>query len=117
NVYFRGTLHQDINDLYLEEPNPSSIFPVKKVTLKDGSKLSQLLGVHKLKVNALHHQAVHVPGKGLQIVAQEANGVVQAIENPDRPFLLGVQWHPEYLPQRRKQRLIFQTLVQKAREV
>ncbi|GAB2535499.1 hypothetical protein GCM10027189_16240 [Rufibacter soli] len=117
NVYFRGTLHNDINEFYLEEPNPSSIFPVKKIRIKPGSKLAQMLGCQKMKVNALHHQAVHTPGKGLQIVAQEKNGIVQAIEHVEMEFMLGVQWHPEYLPQRRKQRLIFQTLVQKAREV
>ncbi|WP_210490571.1 gamma-glutamyl-gamma-aminobutyrate hydrolase family protein [Rufibacter aurantiacus] len=117
NVYFRGTLHQDISDFYKEEPNPSSIFPVKKVTFKPGSKLEQIIGAPKLKVNALHHQAVHTPGKGLDIVATESNGVVQAIEHVGRDFIMGVQWHPEYLPRRQEQRRLFQTLVQKAREV
>nr|WP_242693173.1 gamma-glutamyl-gamma-aminobutyrate hydrolase family protein [Sabulibacter ruber] len=117
NVYFRGTLHQDINSFYLEEPNPSSIFPVKRVSIKPGSKLAQIVGTLKLKVNALHHQAVHTPGKGLQIVAQEENQVVQAIEHIGEQFMLGVQWHPEYLPRRKEHRSIFQALVQKAREV
>nr|WP_219921484.1 gamma-glutamyl-gamma-aminobutyrate hydrolase family protein [Rufibacter sp. XAAS-G3-1] len=117
NVYFRGTLYQDISTFYKEEPNPSSIFPVKKVTFKPGSKLSQIIGLPKLKVNALHHQAVNTPGKGLEIVAREANQVVQAIEHTEREFMLGVQWHPEYLPRRQEQRRIFQALVQKAREV
>ncbi|WP_231583558.1 gamma-glutamyl-gamma-aminobutyrate hydrolase family protein [Rufibacter radiotolerans] len=117
NVYFRGTLHPDISEFYLEEPNPSSIFPVKKIRIKPDSKLAQIIGCKKMKVNALHHQAVQKPGKDLEIVAWEKNGVVQSIEHQTREFMLGVQWHPEFLPQRRKQRRIFQTLVQKAREV
>ncbi|WP_205503143.1 gamma-glutamyl-gamma-aminobutyrate hydrolase family protein [Rufibacter psychrotolerans] len=117
NVYFRGTLHQEIADFYLEEPNPSSIFPVKKIKISPASKLAQIVGAPKLKVNALHHQAVHLPGRGLQIVARESNQVVQAIEHTGPQFLLGVQWHPEYLPQRPEQRAIFQALVQQAREV
>lgn len=117
NVYFRGTLHQDINSFYREEPNPVSIFPIKKVSFKPDSKLAQIMGHQKLKVNALHHQAVHTPGTGLEIVAWEANNVVQAIEHTTREFMLGVQWHPEYLPRRVEQRRLFQALVQKAREV
>ncbi|MGV3539133.1 MAG: gamma-glutamyl-gamma-aminobutyrate hydrolase family protein [Rufibacter sp.] len=117
NVYFQGTLHQDIQGFYQEEPNPSSVFPVKKIRIKPGSMLAKILGVQKLKVNALHHQAVHTPGNGIAIVAQEKNGIVQAIENSQRPFLLGVQWHPEYLPQRRVQRRIFKALVENARHV
>ncbi|RNI22377.1 gamma-glutamyl-gamma-aminobutyrate hydrolase family protein [Rufibacter latericius] len=117
NVYFRGTLHQEIDDFYKEEPNPSSIFPVKKITFEPGSKLAQIIGCKKLKVNALHHQAVNSPGKGLEVVARESNGVVQAIEHVEREFVLGVQWHPEYLPRRQEQRRLFQALVQKAREV
>jgi putative glutamine amidotransferase len=117
NVYFRGTLYQDINTFYLEEPNPSSIFPVKKVNLKPDSKLADVLGVRQLRVNALHHQAVKDPGKNIDIVAREANDVVQGIENVQQEYIVGVQWHPEYLPQHKNQRQLFQTLVQHARNV
>lgn len=117
NVYFRGSLYQDINTFYLEEPNPSSVFPVKRVYLKPGSKLANILGVRQLKVNALHHQAVKEPGKNMQIVGRERNDVVQAIESLEQDYLIGVQWHPEYLPQFKKQRRLFQALVQKARHV
>lgn len=117
NVYFDGTLYQNINTFYLEEPNPSSIFPVKKVYIKPGSKMAEVLGVHQLEVNALHHQAVKDSGEKIDIVARESNEVVQAIENVKQDFIIGVQWHPEYLPQRKQQRRIFQALIQHAKEV
>jgi putative glutamine amidotransferase len=117
NVYFRGTLYQDINTFYLEEPNPSSIFPVKKVNIKPGSKLAEVLGIHQLEVNALHHQAVKEPGKHIEIVGTENNNVVQAIEHSQQDYIIGVQWHPEYLPQKPEQRRLFQELVKQAREV
>jgi len=117
NVYFRGTLYQDINTFYLEEPNPTSIFPVKRVYIKSGSKLEKVLGVQQLTVNALHHQAVKDPGKDVAIVAREANEVPQAIESLEQDYIVGVQWHPEYLPQQKVQRRLFKMLVQKAREV
>lgn len=117
NVYFRGTLHQDLGAFYCEEPNPSSLFPVKKVVIAPGSRLAAVLGVNTLRINALHHQAVNTPGRGIVIVAREANGVVQAIESRQEDFVIGVQWHPEYLPQHPEQRRLFQSLVQHAREV
>ncbi|PRY09956.1 putative glutamine amidotransferase [Pontibacter ummariensis] len=117
NVYFGGTLYQDINTFYLEEPNPSSVFPVKRVYLKPGSKLARILGMQQLEVNALHHQAVKEPGDNIQIVGQEPNAIVQAIENIKQDYIVGVQWHPEYLPQFKQQRRLFQALVQHAREV
>lgn len=116
NVYFQGTLYQSINAFYLEEPTPSSIFPVKKIYLKPGSKMAEVLGVRQLEVNALHHQAVKDPGKNIAIVAKESNDVVQAIENTQQDFIIGVQWHPEYLLQRKQQRRIFQALIQHAKE-
>ncbi len=117
NVYFRGTLYQDLGAFYCEEPNPSSLFPVKKVTIAPGSKLAATLGMAQLRVNALHHQAVKDPGKGIVIVAREANQVVQAIESKEANFMIGVQWHPEYLPQHPEHRRLFQALVQHARRV
>lgn len=117
NVYFGGTLHQDISTFYQEEPNPSSLFPVKRVKIKADSKLFGILGVANLKVNAIHHQAVQNPGQNIQVVAWEKNQVVQAIENTQLDFALGVQWHPEYLPQKCVQRRIFKALINAAKIV
>ncbi len=117
NVYFRGTLYKSISTFYTEEPNPASIFPVKKVYVKPGSKLQKILGVRQLRVNALHNQAVKDPGKGIDVVGRERNQVVQAIENTALDFMIGVQWHPEYLPQKKLHRRLFQALVQQAKKV
>lgn len=117
NVYFKGTLHQDINTFYDEQPNKASILPVKRVAIKANSKLSEILQTTKLKVNALHHQAVDRPGKGIDIVAKESNNVVQAIESVTERFIVGVQWHPEYLIQRRIHGRIFKALVNATKAV
>ena len=114
NVYFKGDLYQDIKSFYQEEPNRASIFPVKKVFLKANSQLASVLQVDRLRVNALHSQAVKEAGEGIQIVAHEANGVVQAIESTIYNFVIGVQWHPEYLIHKKVHRRIFSTLVDRA---
>ncbi len=117
NVYHGGTLHQDIGSFYYEEPNPRSIFPVKEIWVQPESQLAEVLGVHELAVNALHHQAVKDEGQALEVVAREKNTVAQGIEKQgdSKQFVLGVQWHPEFLPHLPRQRALFEALVDAAR--
>jgi len=115
NVHFKGTLHQDIRGFYGEKSQVSSIFPKKRVMIKDRSKLCEILKTDVCNVNALHNQAIDDPGEGLEIVARELNTEVrQAIEHTKMPFVIGVQWHPEYLIQIARQRNIFKELVKAA---
>ncbi len=115
NVYFNGTLYHDIENFYFEMPNRRSIFPVKKIYLKDDTRLKKIMEEDVLKVNALHHQAVKETGNSIEVVAKEENQVVQAIESNEHDFILGVQWHPEFLIQLKKHRKIFKDLVSAAK--
>lgn len=114
NIHFQGTLHQDLSGFYVETPQVRSVLPRKEVVLEPGSLLREITGRESLRVNALHSQAVDRLGQGMRVTAREPNGVVQAVEHTERPFLLGVQWHPEFLPQYRSQQRIFRRLVQAA---
>jgi putative glutamine amidotransferase len=67
-------------------------------------------------VNALHNQSINQLGKDIIVSATEPNGVVQAIEKRGHYFFLGVQWHPEYMPQSEVQQGLFRGLVDCARE-
>jgi gamma-glutamyl-gamma-aminobutyrate hydrolase PuuD len=60
-----------------------------------------------LEVNSFHHQAVDALGAGLRVVAQAADGTVEAIEDPSRSLFLGVQWHAETLTQRPEHAALF----------
>lgn len=112
NVHFNGSLHQDIRGYYTETPQVSSIFPKKRIVLKEGSKLSRILKTTICNVNALHNQAIDKPGDGVELVAKEKNtDITQGLEHPDYAFVIGVQWHPEYLIQVRRQRRLFKELV------
>lgn len=116
NVHFMGTLHQDISGFYTERPQIASIFPKKRVQIKKNSKLNNILGTDICNVNALHNQAIHEPGQGVQLVAKELHtGISQGLEHSDYPFVIGVQWHPEYLIQIKRQRNVFKELVKHAR--
>lgn len=116
NIHLGGTLHQDIANYYTEVPKIHSVWPKKKVQIDEESKLFEMVQFRSIWVNALHRQAVDELGEKLRVVAQEENGIVQAIEHDDRNFILGVQWHPEYMPQIPPQRRIFKSLVDEAQE-
>lgn len=117
NVTLGGSLHQSIDHFYQEgTANPRSILPRKTVALARGSRLRKLLGADVAQVNALHEQSIRELGEGLYVSARESNGVVQGIEQTGDQFVVGVQWHPEYLPQYRDQQRLFRALVTAARD-
>lgn len=115
NVARGGTLHADIYSAYEGVPAMRTPLPRKHVRIEAGSRLHELLGTTACRVNALHHQSVDRPGNGLRIAARDDHGIVQAIEAPAEPFLVGVQWHPEFLVFDRGQLRLFDRLVAAAR--
>jgi putative glutamine amidotransferase len=114
NVHFGGTLHNDIIDFYTERSYLYTIWPRKKVAIAAGSRLSAIVPFDQLWVNALHHQAINRCGQNIAVAAKEETGIIQAIEGAGQPFMIGIQWHPEYMPQIPAQRAIFKALVKKA---
>lgn len=116
NIHFGGTLHQDIANFYTEVPHVYTVWPKKKVWLDVKSRLYNIINLRNIWVNAMHHQAVDILGDQLKVVAREQNGLIQAIEHKEHEFILGVQWHPEYMPQIPRQRHIFRKLVETAQK-
>ena len=99
-VALGGTLLQHIPDavpgaLAHEQPNPRHETS-HDVAVTPGSLLYRIVGRDTLAVNSAHHQAVHHPGRAT-VDAVAADGVVEGIELADAHFVLGVQWHPEFL--------------------
>jgi putative glutamine amidotransferase len=117
NVTLGGSLHQNIEHFYTEETsNIRSILPRKSVELVPSSRLRQILDKAQCRVNALHDQSIKALGDEVEVSAVEPTGVIQAIERPSHPFFIGVQWHPEYIPQSRTQQSLFRSLVTSARQ-
>jgi len=65
------------------------------IEIAPGSRLSQILGARRVRVNSSHHQANGRLGSGVRKVAWSEDGVIEAIEREGDDFVLGVQWHPE----------------------
>lgn len=117
NVAVGGSLHQDIGHFYTEDTsNIRSILPRKTITISAATNLHHYLRTDSCYVNALHNQSINQLGTDIVISAIEPSGVVQAIEKRGHPFFLGVQWHPEYMPQSEIQQGLFRGLVDCARE-
>ncbi len=116
NVVLGGSLHQNIEHYYCEETsNVRSILPRKRIALSGDSRLRDILGVSECWVNALHDQSIDQLGRDVTVSAVESTGVIQAIESPSRRFFIGVQWHPEYMPQSRRQMGLFRELLRSVR--
>ena len=101
NVALGGDLIQHIPDavpgcLAHEQPNPRTE-PGHAVDVLPDTRLAALAGgCARLEVNSAHHQAAGRVGPGVVVSGRAPDGVIEAIEAPQRRFCLGVQWHPEY---------------------
>jgi putative glutamine amidotransferase len=117
NVSRGGTLIQHLPDVIgtdLHCPAPGR-YGRHDVQVTEPSLLASTLGTAaaggKLPVPTYHHQAIDALGVGLVATAWSEDGVIEAVEDPELPFCLGVQWHPEAGPDRS----LFVGLVQAAR--
>ncbi|WP_458526899.1 gamma-glutamyl-gamma-aminobutyrate hydrolase family protein [Onishia taeanensis] len=114
NVYMGGTLDSDIYTTYEGLKRRRTVLPRKTVDIVADSKLHRTLGVSWCRINSLHHQAVQDAGRGIEIVARDRDGLVQGIESREHDFLIGVQWHPEWLIFNRPQQRLIRALVDAA---
>ena len=119
NVARGGTLHQHLPDIVDSRIRHRQQQPGATVThwvnLERASRLGQILGRGRAKVNSFHHQAIASLGDGLRITGRAADGTVESIEDDGRAFVVGVQWHAECLVDRAPQAALFRAFVDAAR--
>ena len=115
NVTREGTLHQHLPDVVGTDIHHRQAVagsrPTHWISLQQGSGLATTLGRGRSKVNSFHHQAIQRLGTGLTEVAWAADGTIEGVEDPSRPFLVGVQWHAESLAHRPEHRALFAAFV------
>lgn len=89
---------------------------VHAVSIEPNSRLGAVLGVARLDVVSRHHQAVAAPPTSWRVAARDGEGLIEAVERPDYPFALGVQWHPELARAGSADERLFRALVDASRE-
>jgi putative glutamine amidotransferase len=95
NVALGGTLVQHLEEAGDHRPMPGA-YGDHDVELDPGTLAARAAGVHRCDVKSHHHQAVDRLGDGLVVSGRAAHdGLVEAVEAPDRRYALGVLWHPE----------------------
>jgi len=123
NVAMGGTLIQDIPsevqgalDHSIREPRHHI---AHEVWVAKGSQLSTLLADHMedgetCHVNSRHHQSVKRAAPGFDVTATSPDGIIEAMEKPDAPYCVAVQWHPENFWRTGEFRELFEGLIRAA---
>jgi putative glutamine amidotransferase len=98
NVARGGTLIQHLPDVIGDDRHRHTpgAFGDHDVRLAEGTLAARAVGAERTTVKSHHHQGVDELGEGLVAVGwSEPDEIVEAIELPERPYALGVLWHPE----------------------
>jgi gamma-glutamyl-gamma-aminobutyrate hydrolase PuuD len=97
NVARGGDLVQHLPDVVGDEKHKHTpgVFADHDVSIADGTRLGKLLGGDHAPVKSHHHQGFGRLGEGLRAAARADDGTVEALEDPDARFAVGVLWHPE----------------------
>ena len=95
NVACGGTLDQHVAnpEIHLHTPGQYSDHEVR---LEPGSVAERAVGRERIAVRSHHHQGIAHLGDGVAATGwSEPDGLIEAIELPERSFALGVLWHAE----------------------
>lgn len=122
NVACGGSLFQDLQD----RPGTAPEHRAKReergqlrhtVRILADARLREIVGADEVKVTSTHHQLINRLGTTLRATAFAEDGAIEAIEKPDHPFFLAVQWHPERMADAHPNQLaLFEALVRSAAE-
>jgi putative glutamine amidotransferase len=112
NVARGGDLVQHLPEVVGDERHKHTpgVFADHDVRVEPGSKVGEVLG-DRAPVKSHHHQGYGRVGEGLREVAWADDGTVEALEDPEKRFAVGVLWHPEA----GEDAALFDALVEQAR--
>jgi len=132
NVCLGGTLYQDISsELHStiehskEGLPPDAPDPIHPARVDPDGEIAQLAaisghanedGAFDIQINTSHHQSIRDLGRGLRLAAVAPDGVIEAVEHePNKHWIVGVQWHPERMKSDALAAALFRALVQATR--
>ena len=119
NVAMGGTLYTHIadqlhNSLDHSYPGNMRTVLVHEIKIEEGTRIAEIFGEPIIRVNSLHHQGLKDIPSSIRVAGHAPDGLVEAIELPEHPFGLAVQWHPEWLTEQEHTRNLFRNFVHAA---
>lgn len=104
NVALGGSLFQDITT---DHPNAlqhrnAALYQRNQhdVSFVPGGMLHRIYETHHAVINSVHHQGIKQLAPGLEVLARAPDDVIESVmlpvESSQDPWVLGVQWHPEF---------------------
>lgn len=120
NVALGGSLIPHIPDAIpdaVAHRQPPRDAILHEIAVQTDSRLASIMGGPKVTTASWHHQAIDRLAAGLVSVAHAPDGVIEAVEMPENPNLIAVQWHPELTASDDPtQQRLFDELLQMARD-
>jgi putative glutamine amidotransferase len=122
NVAMGGTLYPDLmqdhlgaqkHDFY---PNLPRDAYRHTIMLSPGNLFQTIMNTDMIRVNSLHHQSIKSPASGLQVIGMAEDGTIEAVVANDGKWIIGVQWHPECLPEDTHAQQLFAAFIETARK-
>jgi len=113
NVFFGGSLYQDIGSL-VPEASSHEGGNIHQINVEEETKLYKIIGIKTFSTKSHHHQSVKAIGNGLRVCAKSPDGIIEGIESIDS-FILGVQWHAE-IEESEISKRIFSAFIDQCRE-
>lgn len=97
NVALGGTMYEHIPDIRETDGHrdETGYWKLHEVKVDADSKMAEAMGTDIVHTYSGHHQAVKDIADGLKIVAKSPDDIVEGLELPSHPWMVGVQWHPE----------------------
>ena len=92
NVYFGGTLHQDLENADFHTSH-ADFDIVHSAIAAEGSSFQAMYG-KEFSINSFHHQGIKRLADGFKVTLTAPDGVIEAIEHETLP-IFAVQFHPE----------------------
>lgn len=114
NVVRGGTLQQHLPDILGESEHEGGT--VQQYSPAAGSTLEGIVGSAPIEGKSYHHQAIETPAEGVRVVARHADGTIEAIEDANGRWVVGVQWHPERTLGDGASRKLFEAFVDAAKQ-
>ena len=87
------------------------------VELEADTRLVKILGTTFTTVVSWHHQAVKTIPQDWRAIAYAEDGLIEAMEHQQHPWMIAVQWHPELSPVSSVHARLFAALVEATQAV